>query len=284
MRGMVALTASLLLSVQSAARGSTVEVAGEQFASLHDAFAAVAAARIKLGPDGDPARGEAILVSEPTQVLLGPGTHRLPRPLVISAAHGHVHVKPAGSPGSAPVISGGHDVEGWAAVAGGLWTAPLPAGVEFSRQLWVNGVRRNRTVIHSTDCCTVKPTNPQVFALGGETFALETITAGGYTSNSSALKALRNKADVELLFTRIGSSWTEGRCTLADITDAGELLVKQPCFATQRNRSYGQAVTFPRSLENLAMPAHDMPPGSWYSDRAGRKLFFKPTKADLAAG
>ena len=69
-----------------------------------------------------------------------------------------------------------------------------------------------------------------------ETIALTNITAHGYIANSTTLLSLPNKADIELLYTRVGSSWTEGRCTLQDIKphpDGAELLVKQPCWDNQ---------------------------------------------------
>ena len=69
-----------------------------------------------------------------------------------------------------------------------------------------------------------------------ETIALTNITADGYIANSTTLLSLPNEADIELLYTRVGSSWTEGRCTLQDIKphpDGAELLVKQPCWDNQ---------------------------------------------------
>jgi len=88
------------------------------------------------------------------------------------------------------------------------------------------------------------------------------------------------------LYTRVGSSWTEGRCTLDSIVahpDGAELIVKQPCFANQRSKSYSQAVTYPRNIEQLSIPTA-LVPGSWYLDRATSSIIFKPTAADVAVG
>jgi hypothetical protein len=215
------------------------------------------------------------------EVLLAPGTHALDEPLRLSAADSGVVWR--GAPGA--VVSGGKRVGGWRAGAGGTWTAPLPAGVVFSRTLWVNGERRNRTILHGADCCSVHPTSG-IFELDGETVALTGITDKGYVGNSSSFLKLENAADIELLYTRVGSSWTEGRCTLQSIVahaSGAELFVKQPCFANQRNKSYNQAVSFPRSLEQISLRSA-LAPGSWYLDRAKAQVVFQPTAADEALG
>ena len=217
------------------------------------------------------------------EVRLLPGVHALAEPLRLSGAQDS-GVRWRGAPGA--VVSGGAALSGWSAAgASGTWTAPLPSGVEFSRILWVNGERRNRTVVHGADCCNVHSTSG-IFELGGETVALTAITEKGYVGNSSSFLQLENAADVELIYTRVGSSWTEGRCTLDSIVphaDGAELLVKQPCFANQRNKSYNLAVSFPLSLEQVSL-ASALSPGDWYLDRAKNRVVFMPTAADAALG
>lgn len=215
------------------------------------------------------------------EVVLAAGMHILDRPLKLGTADSGVVWR--GVPGS--VVSGGKLLGGWTVSDDGTWTAALPTGVEITRTLWVNGERRNRTALHGADCCNVHPKNA-IFELDGETVALTNITDKGYIGNSSRFMQLENAMDIELLYTRVGSSWTEGRCTLDSIVphaSGAELVVKQPCFANQRNKSYNQAVSYPRSLEQISLRSA-LSPGEWYLDRAGGQVVFKPTAADLAVG
>lgn len=244
----------MLLSLASLAAAFAVAVVAEPDKSTVTVVPAAVA-----GPTPDPFRDAAPVVRtlheaqrharlllaaghSNVQVVLAAGTHFLDRPLQLDAADSGIVWR--GLPGS--VVSGGELLGGWSASDGGTWTAALPAGVTLTRTLWVNGERRNRTALHGADCCNVRPTSA-IFELDGETVALTSITDKGYIGNSSRFMQLENAMDIELLYTRVGSSWTEGRCTLDSIVphpSGAELVVKQPCFANQRNKSYNQAVTY----------------------------------------
>ena len=172
-----------------------------------------------------------------------------------------------------------------------IWSSPLPAGVDFTRTLWVNGKRCNRTTVHSSVRDSADndgyfhPTSA-IFTMDGTTVALTNITKDGYVANSSSVLQLRNPADIELLYTRVGSAWTEGRCSLEAIIPhpaGAEMLVKQPCFANQRNKTQGQDVSYPRSLEQLSS-RHLLQPGDWFLDRASALVVYMPTAADLERG
>src|SRR5580693_2698679 len=82
-------------------------------------------------------------------VYLQGGVYRLSRPLLLgepdSGANGH-RVIYAAAPGQQPIISGGAAVTGWKLVDAGknLWMASAPAGLQNTRQLFVNGVRATR--------------------------------------------------------------------------------------------------------------------------------------------
>jgi hypothetical protein len=239
--------------------------------TLHEAQAA---ARLLLAADGP----EGLV-----RVRLAAGVHSLARPLRLGPEDSSVLWQ--AEPGA--VISGGAALSGWAEAADGSWVAALPPSVRFSRSLWINGQRRNRTIAHGADCCSVHPTSG-IFILGGSlgTVELTNITARGYVANASSMLGLENKADIELLYTRVGTSWTEGRCTLQDIVphaSGAELVVKQPCFANQRNKSYNQAVSFPRSLEQLSLPEL-LQPGGWFLDRSNGTVRYMPTTNDRARG
>ena len=80
-------------------------------------------------------------------VHLAPGVFRLDKPLVLdsrdSGANGH-RIIWQGS--GQTVLSGGRQVTGWRPVPGraGLYSAPEPAGMDNTRQLYVDGVREQR--------------------------------------------------------------------------------------------------------------------------------------------
>ena len=105
--------------------------------------------------------------SEKTVVLRG-GTHRLTEPLRLTAADSGLTLR--AHPGEQPTVSGGVAVTGWASAAGGVWRAPLPAGLPFvPRQLYVNGARASRTVANATVLGAMNRTmGPQTFRSRGD--------------------------------------------------------------------------------------------------------------------
>ena len=78
------------------------------------------------------------------------GEHRLEQPLVFgpedSGSNGYSIVYTA-APGEHPILSGGTHLTGWklADKARNLWTAPVPASLTSSYDLFVNGTPANRT-------------------------------------------------------------------------------------------------------------------------------------------
>ncbi|GDY53422.1 hypothetical protein SVIO_040450 [Streptomyces violaceusniger] len=215
-------------------------------------------------------------------VHLAPGTYRLARPLVLDArdsgGNGH-RVIWQGSRGT--VFSGGRAVRGWRPVKGGagLWSAPAPAGLDDTRQLYVNGVRAQR-------------------ARGPIPVTL-TATATGYTASADTLARWRNPSDIEFVYPsgealwniqQYGlGPWTEPRCPIGSMTGA-TVTMAQPCWDNSTRRVEfpdipGRSINMvgPAKLTGGALPGYvenafevlDQP-GEWYLDRHTRTVYYRP--------
>lgn len=101
-------------------------------------------------------------------IVLRGGTHRLTEPLRLTAADSGLTLRAHAA--EQPTVSGGVAVTGWASAAGGVWRAPLPAGLPFvPRQLYVNGARASRTVANATVLGAMNRTmGPQTFRSRGD--------------------------------------------------------------------------------------------------------------------
>ena len=219
-------------------------------------------------------------------VHLGPGEYHLAAPLVLdsrdSGSDGH-RVIWQGSRDT--VISGGRRVLGWHPVAAhpGLWAAPAPAGLDNTRQLYVNGVREQR-------------------ARGPVPVRL-TANSTGYTASADIMAAWRNPGDIEFVYTagealwnlaRYGlGQWTEPRCEIGAISGT-TITMAQPCWDNSTKRVEfpdipGRSVNMvgPGKLTNGQLPAYvenafevlDVP-GEWYLDRAARTVYYLPRPGD----
>src|SRR5262249_32395105 len=77
-------------------------------------------------------------------IYFAAGTYQLSQPLTLtdadSGSNGH-NVIYKGLDGQQVIISGGMKVDGWQQkdATKNIWAAPLPNGIEYSRQLYVNG-------------------------------------------------------------------------------------------------------------------------------------------------
>jgi len=215
-------------------------------------------------------------------VYLEPGTYRLSRPLVLDArdsgSGGHNVVYTAASAGIMPVISGGVRVTGWKPVnpSRNLWEAPAPAGLENTRQMFVDGIRAWRTAGRLPVAVTMTPT--------------------GYTASSDTMAHWKNPTAIEFVYTggnNIWSEheeglggWTEPRCPVASIEGA-IITMAQPCWDNSTRR-----IMLPSGARtaNLVGPASvgKQPeyienafellgtPGQWYFDRPARVIYYVP--------
>ena len=210
------------------------------------------------------------------QVLLDDGIYRLSEPLVLS--QGDSGISFAAVKAARPVLSGAVQVSGWTQVdaARNLWKAPAPTGLTNSRQMYVNGVRANRT--------------------RGRVPVKLQMTATGYTASGPAMAQWKNVTDVEFVYTGGNSvwnepseglgSWTEPRCPIAAI-DGTTITMAQPCWNNSTKR-----VMLPSGerTANLVGPqsvgkepvyvenAYELlgTPGEWYFDRPAGTLYYVP--------
>lgn len=276
--------------------------------------ACAAAAQIYVSPSGDDRNSGAAnspvrtlerardLVRSRNQSMTGdirvnlqPGVYRLERPLTLDArdsgtgGHNVIYASTLNSSrtGAADfaLVSGGVQVTGWKLddKARNLWSAPAPAALKDSRQLYVNGIRAMRA--------------------RGRLPVEVTPVASGYTASSATMANWRNPSGIEFVYTGGNSiwsehsqglgSWTEPRCPVAAISGTS-ITMAQPCWDNSTRR-----VMLPSGVRtaNLVGPASvgKMPayienayellgtPGQWYFDRTQRVIYYVPRAGeDLA--
>jgi hypothetical protein len=186
----------------------------------------------------------------------------------------------------------------------GTWVHAAPPDV-YSRQLFVNGVRANRTVAPSP--------LPGAWAFGSASID-ETV----YETDDTALLSWRNIGDIEFVFHARGL-FTEQRCTWASVTPSpdgkkAQVRVKHPCMLNVKLSTGGgaggsiggaQAGQDPQTLPTPASPlvakglnvvrteniydngtyGHSSrptigfavsPAGTFYFDREARQVLYKP--------
>jgi hypothetical protein len=238
----------------------------------------------------DLVRGMNQNMSSDITVWLAGGTYRLAEPLTLetqdSGTGGH-NVIYAAMEGQTPIISGGVPVTGWKQVDAGknLWSAPAPAGLKNTRQLYVNGVRALRT--------------------RGRLPVKLTETKTGYTADSPVMASWRNPGDIEFVYTggnniwsehSLGlGQWTEPRCPVASI-DGTTITMAQPCWDNSTKRVRLPAKFGSPRMANLVGPgtvgkspeyvenAYELlgTPGQWYFDRSAGVIYYVPrTGEDL---
>ncbi len=201
-------------------------------------------------------------------VVLADGTYALPAPVRFTAAdsgrHGHQVVYEA-APGAHPVLSGGTAIHGWrpSTAAPGAWVAKVPRDLR-TRQLYVDGQRA-------------------AVASGPAPVAL-TQTATGYVAATTTMSAWRNPSDIEFVYNRGPSNWTQSRCRVRTIAGSAITMV-QPCWDNTTKRADDPHSVLARSLFN--QPLHTTPvvtnafelldqPGEWYLDEQAHQLSVIP--------
>ena len=239
----------------------------------------------------DLVRGMNAKPTRDIMIYLAGGTYRLSQPLVLdgrdSGGNGYSVIYSAVS-GQIPVISGGLPVTGWKQVDAGrnLWAAPAPAGLQATRQLFVDGVRAQR-------------------ARGRVPVALK-MTPTGYEASSAVMGNWRNPGDIEFVYTGGNTvwsereeglgSWTEPRCPVAAIHGT-TILMAQPCWDNSTKRVMLPPGSKFKRTANLVGPgsigkqpaylenAFELlgTPGQWYFDRPARMIYYVPRAGeDLA--
>ena len=187
----------------------------------------------------------------------------------------------------------------------GTWVHATPPDV-YSRHLYVNGVRANRTIAPSP-------------LPGSWTFGNASVDETVYETSETALLSWRNIGDIEFVF-RARGLFTEQRCTWESVTRSPDgtkvqVRVKHPCMLNVKLSTGGgaggsiteaQRGQDPQTLPSPASPliAKNMdvertenifdtasyggsshqpavgfaasPAGTWYFDRQAREVLYKP--------
>ena len=176
-------------------------------------------------------------------------------------------------------ISGGLQVTGWAPTTLGgspafvaAVPAPLAATGAAVRALWVRGARAARTRVEGAALGACTPWSAA--GAGG---------ASGFTCAAvPPAWATNSTASIELTWPIVVRNWIAPRCTLASVVGAN-ITLTSPCGAHLAAR-WGRLAA-PVAVE--AAPAFPLPPGVFFHDRDGARLFYAPTanqtSADLEA-
>ncbi len=243
---------------------------GTRAAPFRSVAAAQAAVRARLGH-----------MSTDIRVVLADGRYALRAPLRFTAAdsgrNGHRVIYEA-AVGAHPVLSGGLPITGWkpSSARPGVWVAPVPRDLE-TRQLYVDGRRAP-------------------VASGTAPVAL-TQTATGYTAGTAAMAGWRNPSEIEMVYDRGPSNWTQSRCRVRDIR-ATTITMVQPCWDNTSRRSDAPRSVLARSRFDQSLQVTPVvtnafelldQPGEWYLDGSEHRLYLIPnagqdiTRAEVIA-
>ncbi len=201
-------------------------------------------------------------------VVLADGSYRLSSPLRLNAAdsgrNGHRVVYEA-APGAHPVVSGGVALHGWTLsdAARGIWSAPAPHDLR-TRQLYVDGQRA-------------------AVASGPAPVAL-TQTPTGYTAAAPTMSTWKNPRQIEFVYDRGPSNWTQSRCRIRAIRGTTITMV-QPCWDNTTRRAEDPHTVLSRALFDQTLSVAPIvtnafelldQPGEWYLDEAAHRVYVIP--------
>ena len=181
-------------------------------------------------------------------------------------------------PATPPTVHSGVPLAGWTLVdpTHQVWSAPLPSGIADTRQVFNASEGAGGASL------------PKAVAGGLGPHAA--ITATGYTALAAEVPWLVNPAqsasDVELVYTGVGSSWTECRLRVASVQAlAGGVLnitMAQPAWSFH-HRAYGQGLGLPASSANV-LSGLPTTPGAFAVDTAhGLVYYSSPGSSGSAA-
>lgn len=174
-----------------------------------------------------------------------------------------------------PTLHSGVALTGWAFdPALQAWGAPLPAGIADSRQVFNASAGAGGASL------------PKAVAGGLGPHAA--ITATGYTALAAEVPWLTSPAqsagDVELVYTGVGSSWTECRLRVASVEALGggllNITMAQPAWSFH-HRAYGQGLTLPVSSANV-LAGLAATPGAFAVDSASKRVYYSSSGGSSA--
>jgi hypothetical protein len=162
-------------------------------------------------------------------------------------------------PGERPVMTGGERIEGWSAVGGGIYKAPV-GNLRF-RQLYVNGTRAIRARTPNSGYNRITSWNGNARTVG---------------VSSSQIANWKNFKEVEMVHLKIMSQMVMRLSSYSVSGSTANIVLAEPertrTFSTQ-DYPYGEAgqpYYFENALEFLDTP------GEWYLDTTSSELFYMP--------
>jgi Right handed beta helix region len=184
-----------------------------------------------------------------------------------SGTNGHNVIYQAYS-GEKPLISGGAPIKGWSLYSSSRNMYRAYVGTSLNtRQLYVNGVRANRTR---------SSTNPSGF----------TKTSTGWTTTNTAMHTWRNPSDIEIVSF---GSWKYLLCGISGISGTS-ITMKTPCWSNAGTSPdpgppyNGQGIVQMNSVtwvqNAYELLAHA---GDWYYDRSAGYIYYIPRSGDNMA-
>ena len=201
-------------------------------------------------------------------VVLADGSYRLRSTFRLNASdsgrHGR-HVIYEAAPGAHPVVSGGVAIRGWKLTdaARGIWAAPAPRDLQ-TRQLYVDAQRAS-------------------VASGAAPVALAQ-TPTGYTAAGPTMATWKNPRQIELVYDRGPSNWTQSRCRIREIRGTTITMV-QPCWDNTTRRAENPHTVLSRALFNQTLSVAPVvtnafelldQPGEWYHDESTHQVYVIP--------
>lgn len=222
-----------------------------------------------------------------SRILLAGGVYRLTQPLVLLPEDSGISFAAEGP--KQPMLSGAVQITGWtlADAKRNLWKAHTPEALTNSRQLYINGVRAQRT-------------------RGLVPVSLH-MTSTGYIAGDATMSHWKNISDIEFVYTGGNAiwntpseglgSWTEPRCPIASISGT-DIIMAQPCWDNSTKRvmlpSGERTANLVGPMSVGKQPAYVEnafellgTPGQWYFDRPASTIYYVPrpgedlTRADV---
>ncbi|HVU60523.1 MAG TPA: right-handed parallel beta-helix repeat-containing protein, partial [Mycobacteriales bacterium] len=210
------------------------------------------------------------------EVVLTGGTYHLTRTFRLTTADSGTpaqRVVYRAADGAHPVLSGGKRITGWRPVKGTKnYYVDIPAGFD-TRQLYVNGHRRQLARGMA----------------GGRLVQTDT----GMIATNPVVDTWKNPQNVHAVFRGGNGPWTQTQCRIASI-DALVITMAEPCWHNLDLKAAGvQEISWftspmggfgglglwktPTYFENLYSA---MGPGTWTIDEVAHKLYYQPRKGE----
>ena len=201
-----------------------------------------------------------------TIINLLPGTHIIDEPLPLVSG---LTLTGSTATSSSSVISGGESVTLTKCPGSdfpNLYCSKISNLAANPRHLYVNGRRAGRGWIEDAT-----PFSSPV-SVDNEKYVVEAAAIESWD--------LDNVNNIEFVYTRQGSPWTESRCTVASVNLNGggdgnvEVIMANPCFTVLQRKPCGQETSTPAFIENTGASA--LSAGDWFFNEHDATIMYYP--------